>query len=209
MISETNYAGKICSPNEAKENKPLIMTILEFNKKIKSKTTFNAPIKYGDAKLDKRSLFSYTIYDDKRAREIRFTTKEIFIYEFDQNNFLKGFSCYNSDDSLKFKTKFELISKEKHEIRFKDWTPGNGDGNHGTLIYLPENQYWKISFPRVDSFLGYKKVGILRTNELGDFAKEEYYDRDSNILEVCLINEYEYFRKWLAFNPRNNKLYKK
>ena len=173
------------------------MTILEIDQRIKSKTTFNIPIKYGDKKLERRNLFSYTLYGDKIAQEVRFSTKEVFVYEFDENNFLKGLSCYNSDDELKFKTKFELISRNDHEIRFKDWTPGNGDGNHGLLIFLPDKQYWRISFPRVNSFLGYKKIGTFTINELGDFVKEEYFDSESDVLEICLINEYEYLNNSL------------
>lgn len=179
------------------------MTILEKNQRIKSKTTFNVPIKFGDTKFDNRKLFSYTMYKEKIAREIRFPTKEVLIYEFDENNFLKGLSCYNSDDKLKFKTKFELISSENQEMKFIDWTPGNGDGNHGSLIFLPENQQWRISFPRVDSFLGYKKVGIFTTNELGDFIKEEYYDSVKDVLETCLINEYEYYNNSLDEIAKN------
>ena len=169
------------------------MTILEINGSIKSKTAYSIPIKFGEAQLGKRSLFSYTKYNDSVAKEIRFSTKEVFIYKFDTDGFVKELSCYDSIDKLKFRTKFELISRGKHEIKFRDCTPGNGDGNHGTLIFSEANKNWNLSFHRVDSFLGTKKTGLFTTNDLGDFVKEEYYRRDDQTLELSLINEYEYF----------------
>lgn len=179
------------------------MTYIEINPKIKSKTTFNVPILFGTPQPAKRKLFSYTIFDKKTAKEIRFASSEIYIYEFDENNFIKEITVYNSDNTVKSKTKFEFTSKGEGVIKFLDWTPGGRTANKANLEYCADKKYWKLTFHRVSTFIGHKKYGLYTTNELGDFLEEKYYDGYKDVLEKCLMNEYEYFENTLDDTARS------
>lgn len=177
------------------------MTILEYNPKIRSKTTYIVPMKFGEEKYSEKKIFSYTLFENKSAKEFRFDSNRILIYKFGENNFLSEIAEYKSETELERRTKFELIKKEELDIRFKDWTPENGDGNHCHFKFDEKEEIWKFSFHRVDSFLGYQIKGEISLNEMGDFKEERYFQSDSKkrkyeLIRV-LVNEYEYF---------NNKL---
>ena len=173
------------------------MIVLEFNPKIKSKTTFEVPILYGTPQFDKKKLFSHTVFEDRKAKEVRFSLNEICVSDFDENNFITGRTIYLSDNTIKEKTIFKFEDKDEEKTSFRDSTPGNGGGNTGILRYLPDENIWRLSFGRVSSFLGYKKYVILTSNDAGDFIKEEHYTWEKKVLEKCLINEYEYFENTL------------
>lgn len=179
------------------------MTHIEINPKIKSKTTFNVPVLFGAPQPEKKKLFSYTIFDKKIAKEIRFASSEVYIYKFDKNNFIKEITVYNSDNTIKSKTKFEFTSKEEGVIKFLDWTPGGRTANKATLKYSSDKGCWKLTFHRVSTFIGYKKYGLYTTNELGDFSEEKYYDGYKDVLEKYLVNNYEYFENSLDNIARN------
>lgn len=177
------------------------MTILEFNPKIRTKTTYQVPIIFGDIKYEQKKIFSYTIFNNKSASEIRFNTKNVFVYKFGEDNFLSELNEYKTEKELNKRTKFELISKEEKNIKFRDWTPGNGDGNHCSFEFDEDEKIWRFSFHRVDSFLGYQISGEVSLNKMGDFEEERYFQFDNQKrgkeLKWVLVNEYEYF---------NNKL---
>jgi len=177
------------------------MTILEYNPKIRSKTTYLVPIYFGDKKHSQKKFFSYTIFVNKLAKEIRFDTKKVLIYKFGEDNFLSELREYTSENELERKIRFELISKEDGNIKFKDWTIENGDGNHCNFEFDDVNKTWKFSFHRVNSFLGYQISGEISLNKMGDFKEETYFQFDNlkkgKELKWDLVNEYEYF---------NNKL---
>ena len=173
------------------------MTILEYNLKIRSKTTYKVPINFGEKRYDQKKIFSYTLFEDKSAKEIRFDSKKVFVYKFSSDNFLSEIAVYNSAKELEKKIEFELISKEERNIKFRDSTPGNGDGNHCAFEFDGNDKLWKFSFHRVDSFLGYHISGEISLNKMGDFYEERYFQFDvkkkRKNLKCVLINEYEYF----------------
>ena len=169
------------------------MTILTFDENIASKTTYHVPVLFGDPKYDDRKLFSYSIYEDKIVKEVRFAEKEVVIWHFDQSNFLSLIETYNESNQL-LKTKIEFIEKTDGKFIFRDWTPGNGDGNHGTLSFVNGRQNCELNFHRVDSFLGYHIKGVFKCNELGLFVEEKYYQWDLGqkeyIFAKMVVNEY-------------------
>lgn len=173
------------------------MTILEYNPKIRSKTTYFVPVNFGEKNYGQKRVFSYTIFNDKSAKEIRFDDKKVLIYKFGENSFLTELSEYKSENELERKTRFELINKEEKQIKFRDWTPENGDGNHCNFEFDEDEKIWKFSFQRVNSFLGYKISGEISLNKMGDFEEERYYQNDNQKkrreLQMVLTNEYEYF----------------
>lgn len=154
------------------------MTNLEFNQNIASKTTYSVPVLFGEPKYDNRKLYSYSIYEDNIVKEIRFHDKNIIKYYFDQDNFLSVIDTYNQNNELT-RTKIELIEKSDNKTIFRDSTPGNGDGNHGTFEFKNENRDCELTFHRVNSFLGYNFKGLFKCNELGLFNEEQYFQGDS------------------------------
>lgn len=175
--------------------------ILEYDPKIRSKTTFIVPINFGEKKYGQKRLFSYTVFEEGAAKEIQFDSKKVLIYKFSEDNFLSELYEYKSEKELEKKTKFELIKKEKQNIRFRDWTPGNGDGNHCSFEFDNNDKLWRFSFHRAYSFLGYRISGEISLNTMGDFLEERYfqfdYEKKRKDLYLVLVNEYDYF---------NNKL---
>lgn len=177
------------------------MTILELKPEIRSKTTYSVPIIFGDIKYSQRKIFSYTIFKDKVGKEIRFDSKKILRYEFGENKFLSNLTEYTPQNEIERNIKFELISRDEDNIKFRDWTIKNGDGNHCQFELSESKSLWRFNFHRVNSFLGYRISGEISLNEMGDFKEERYYQYDttkkSKELKWVLVNEYDYI---------NNKL---
>lgn len=168
------------------------MTILELNPDIVSKTAFIIPTLFGELKYDKRRLFSYSIYESNIVKEVRFCDRKVIIYAFGENKFLSSINIYEGDK--KYKINIELIEKTETEIKFRDWSPGNGDGNHGTLEILDSGLTRNLRFPRVDSFLGYKMKATFKCNDSGMFLEEHYSQWNDTTksykLKMILSNEY-------------------
>ena len=119
---------------------------LIYKDNIRAKITKLIPIRFGEIMYSQEKLYSYTIFENYKAKEINFESKNVLIYSFDSNNFLSEISKFNSDNTLIDKTKFELIESYGKCIKFRDWTPQNGDGNHGILEYSEETKLWNF-FP--------------------------------------------------------------
>lgn len=169
------------------------MNNLEYNPNIISKTTFNVPVLFGDIQYSKRKLFSYSIYENEVIREIRFLSRKVLRYEYDKQRFLSKIKIYDENNGIET-FEFEFVERSGNHIEFRDWTPGNGNGNHGTLTSIDNGQQYELKFHRVDSYLGYNIKANFKADKMGLFTEEQYFQREkyenSHVLKCVYQNEY-------------------
>jgi hypothetical protein len=142
------------------------MDFLHLNLNIRTKTTYIIPVLFGEFKYENKRLFSYSIYEKHKIKEVRFESNTVLIYSFDENKNLKRIEEYDKFNKLIKETKIEIIKREPDEIIIHDWTVGGRVPNVGTISTTEFDKISLLRFHRVNSFLGYKsKVKIIDNNE--------------------------------------------
>jgi hypothetical protein len=169
-----------------------------YNSNIRRKITFKIPIIFGTETVTKKKLYSYSIFrKDFETTEIVFELKQILVYKYNPLTlFLDSLEVYNENNERIKRYYFDIVNDSLEMTEFKEsFFERDKNVCRG---YLEKNgNYHKLSFHRVDSFLGYRKVVNLYLNEFGDYIREEHYEKKKDILEYVLENEYEYYESKL------------
>lgn len=170
--------------------------ILTLNSAIRSKTTYKAPVLFGEPQYDKCDLFSYSIYEKQLISEVRFSEREVIKHYFDSKNCLIKIEVYNHTNQLIKATRFEVRDiSESGEIVFEDWTNGGKSPNIGMLLYVKSQNIWNLSFHRRYSFLGYRIQAKMELGKQGVVEKETYWTFDQpnklHVLQNVFNNLYE------------------
>lgn len=141
------------------------MDFLQLNVNIRTKITYHIPVVSGALKYENKKLFSYSIYEKHKIRELRFATNEVVIYSFDENKNLTRIDVYDKRNKLIKETKIQLTEGDGHEMVLKAWTDGANTPNIGTIVKMDEDTSM-LTFSRVNTFLGYKsKVSMIKNKE--------------------------------------------
>ena len=170
--------------------------ILTLNSAIRSKTTYKAPVLFGEPQYDKCDLFSYSIYEKQLISEVRFRGREVVKRYFDSKNYLIKIEVYNHANQLIKATRFEVRDiSESGEIVFEDWTNGGKSPNIGMLLFVKSQNIWNLSFHRRNSFLGYRIQAKMEIGKHGVVEKETYWTFDQSnklhVLQNAFNNLYE------------------
>ncbi|MDD2305408.1 MAG: hypothetical protein PHP53_11975 [Prolixibacteraceae bacterium] len=180
--------------------------MLYYNPNIRRKTTYKIPVIFDEEQIEKKELHSFSIFtEDFKEKEIVFNEKKINVYEYNpKNNFLDSLKVFNENNEMIKRYYFDIVDKEdSHFVDRKDSIilefreslyQRNRNVCYGYLELKDDNQvyHYKLSFHRVDSFLGYKVKVKLFKNEEGDFIREEFYNSKNDLLQFVLENKYEY-----------------
>ena len=149
--------------------------MLLYNPNIRRKTTFKIPIIFGKETPSKKQLYSYSIFKiDFEITEIVFETKQILVYKYNPISlFLDSLEVYNENNERVKRYYFDIVKNDFEMIEFKEsYFERDKNVCRG---YLEKNgNYHKLSFHRVDSFLGYRKIINLFKNNFGDYIREEH-----------------------------------
>lgn len=178
--------------------------MLYYNPNIRRKISYKIPVIFDEEQKEKKELYSYSIFtDDFKEKEIFFNERKINVYEFNPKiNFLDSLKVFNEKNELLKRYFFDLVNKEDSNyvnrrdsiiLEFKESVYQRGRNVcHGYFDQIEENQreYYRLSFHRVDSFLGHKVKLKLFKNMEGDFIREEFFKND--IFQFVLENKYEY-----------------
>ncbi len=169
-----------------------------YNSNIRRKTTYKLPIIFGTETATKKKLYSYSIFKkDFETTEIVFETKQILVYKYNPISlFLDSLEVYNENNERIKRYYFDMVKNDLEMIEFKE-SYFERDKNV-CIGYLEKSEnHHKLSFHRVDSFLGYRKIINMFENDFGDYIREEHYEKKKDILEFVLENEYEYYESGL------------
>ncbi|MDP3453190.1 MAG: hypothetical protein Q8R90_09570 [Bacteroidales bacterium] len=172
------------------------MINLVLNTEIRSRTTYEIPVLFGNPQMNKKKLYSYSVFNESVCDEIIFDDKSVAKHIYDSNCFLKSSIMYNSENVIVKSLKFEFLDKDEKGFNFIDWTPGGMTGNNARYYYDDSEKNWKLMFRRVDTFLGYKVFAVFKVNEKNDPIEESYLKSNFKdfdpILERLFIHSYEY-----------------
>lgn len=177
------------------------MINLVLNNAIRSRTTYEIPVIYGKKQIDKKILFSYSIFRNNICEEVIFPDQSVAMHEYDKNEFIRISKTYNSHNKIVKSTIFEFKEKSEQGYLFIDRTLAGPSGNSAFFGINEADSTWRLDFKRVDSFLGYKKRAKFQLNEDGDPIEESQYSYEINsshpILERVFIHSYDYINKKL------------
>ncbi len=177
------------------------MINLVLNKAIRSRTTYEIPVLFGNKQMDKKTLFSYSKFMNNICEEVIFPDKNVAIHEYDKNEFIRSTKIYNSHNEIVKSTIFEFKEKNEQGYFFIDRTLAGPSGNSAFFGINEADSTWSLYFNRVDSFLGYKKKAKFQFNEDGDPIEESQYSYEINsshpILERVFIHSYDYINRKL------------
>lgn len=191
--------------------------MLFYNPNIRRKITYKIPVIFDEEQEERKELYSYSVFtEDFKVKEIVFNERIINIYQYNQeNHFLDSLKVYNDLNEMIKRYYFDIVEKED-SIRsdrsdsiilefLQSVYERNHNSCHGFLEIKDDSQgeYYKLSFHRVHSFLGYKIVLKLFKNENGDFIREEFYDSKSDMRQFVLENKYEYYQSDLEKRAQN------
>ncbi|MEI6755353.1 MAG: hypothetical protein WCK78_19615 [Paludibacter sp.] len=172
--------------------------MLFYNSNIRRKTTFKIPVIFGEENVTKKELYSYSIFTKElEVKEIVFELKQVFVFKYNPTTlFLDSLEIYNNKNERIRRYYFDLITNESNSLKFKE---SFFERDKNVCIGYLEKQadFHELSFHRVDSFLGHRKVVKLLENEYGDYIREEHYEWKKDILEYVLENMYEYYESSL------------
>lgn len=180
--------------------------MLYYNPNVRRKITYKIPVLFGEEQKEKKHLHSYSIFtDDFKEKEIVFNMRQIYVYEYNpKKNFLDSLKIFNEINELIGRIYFDIVDKEDSNyvtrkdsiiLEFKHAHRKWSNVCHGYVEHMIDNyeqEYFRLYFHRVNSFLGYKVQVKLFKNKEGDFVREEYYDSQNDILQFVLENNFEY-----------------
>ncbi len=191
--------------------------MLFYNPNIRRKITYKIPVSLDEEQKEKEELHSYSVFtDDFKEKEIVFNDRIINVYQYNPKNyFLDSLKVYDELNEMIKRYYFDIVEKvdsiraDRIDSIILEFVESVNQRNHnscyGFLEIKDDNkgEYYKLSFNRVDSFLGYKKILKLFKNEVGDFIREEFYDSKKDILQFVLENKYEYYESDLEKRAQN------
>ncbi len=173
------------------------MTILEYNPNVCSKTTYEVPVLFGVPRYEKRSLFSYSIYENNIVQEVRFKDRLVLKYYFDAANLLERIDRYDERNNL---YSMQFTNKEKADglILIEQITLDRGANVRCVFKKDDVKEQWSLTFlGRVDSFLGNKISGVFNGVKDSTFQEERYFQRKtfSGPMEFKIMLQNEYVMK--------------
>lgn len=189
--------------------------MLYYNPNIRRKITYKVPVIFDEEQKEKKELHSYSIFtEDFKEKEIVFDERRINIYEYNPEiSFLDSLKVFNENNELLKRYFFDIVDKEHSNyvnrkdsiiLEFKESIYQRGRNVcHGYFERMEEKQeeYYRLYFHRVDSFLGNKVKLKLFKNMEGDFIREEFFKND--IFQFVLENKYEYIETELEKRAQN------
>lgn len=166
---------------------------LIYDKNISKKISLEVPIRFGVEKGEDCTLFSYSIYENRKIREVRFNERIVVNYNFDNSLFLHSREVFDEFGTFVTGEKYELKEESDSILRFREYDKYSNVGNIGT-IKKNENGEMSLSWHRVDSYMGYKVKATFHGESLGQILKEEYYRFDLPVetLTKVLKNQIKY-----------------
>lgn len=172
------------------------MDFFQLNLNIRTKKTYHIPVLFGELKYEHKKLYSYSIYEKHKIRELRFAANEVVIYSFDENKNLTRIDVYDKGNKLIKEAKIRIIKRESDEMVFEDWTAGGNPPNIGTIVKI-DDETSMLTFSRVNTFLGYKsKVSMIKnkeglTEEAIHFEAGNTKKHETDKLQYALLYAYE------------------
>ena len=128
------------------------MINLVLNKDIRSRTTYEIPVLFGNPQMDQKKLYSYSIFSENTCEEVIFIDKTVAKHVYDINNFLKSTTVYNSENKIVRSDKFEFTEKIEKGYDFIDRSLCGTVGNSARYCYSDDEKFWKLNFNRVILF---------------------------------------------------------
>ena len=92
------------------------MINLVLNKEIRSRTTYEIPVLFGNPQMNKKKLYSYSVFNESICDEIIFDDKSVAKHIYDSNCFLKSSIMYNSENVIVKSLQFEFLDKDEKEL---------------------------------------------------------------------------------------------
>jgi hypothetical protein len=183
--------------------------MIQYDDKIRTRTSFAHPLEFGKILLERQSLFSFSTFENNEVREIFFQTKQVGIWRYNAENLLESFQLFGFDDvepvvdaPLTYDSpSLSLEQIPGEQIQFYSYNKRTGESNWSIGTYRKtEEGFWKLTFSRVSTFLGHN-VYVEDDFTDGNISFSKKYRRDNNkkafVLEYALSHEYQFKETYL------------